>query len=290
MKSFHEAMRIHRTIIPILALTTPMALTTGYNIPLILLAISCLLIYPAASIHNAYIDKDFRFSKWSKRISQILILLALAVTAFNHITFITALVWVFLGIIYNTVSRHILFADTLILTITHFLLPFVSALYLLNIVNTKNLSLGLTLSIIFFLLSQMKNLKGIRGDKMRNYKTIATVFKNGYLITNILFLFSISLMVSVYYILGHKLFFLSTIIIFFLLIFTYCVREEEMLKIVRFIFLFFTTSIIIYFSSHLLPIFVSLALCIIYTVPILKEVRKNEFNLRYRNRLPRYGE
>ncbi|MFW5886583.1 MAG: UbiA family prenyltransferase [Bacteroidota bacterium] len=280
-----KEMRLQRTIIPILASITPLALTTTLNIYPIISILSCILIYAAASIHNAYIDNDFLVKKKTRRISILFVIFALIISAFNPITFLVSLLWISLGLLYNTVSRRILFADTIILSITHILLPYFSTVYLLNIIEINSIGLGIILTTIFLLLSQTKNLKGHKDDKKRNYKTPMTVFRNGNFIINIFFLFSISLMISVYYSLGfQKLFLLSSTIILFLVMFSYCFKEEKMLKIMRFIFLFFVMSIITHFSSSIIPIMMSIIFCFLYALPILqKEVKIYEPNLRHKN-------
>jgi hypothetical protein len=238
LRQLAKATRIYR-IFPTLAIILLAANTTStLNKEIFLLATISTLIYSAISIQNAIKDKDYQLPKYSNKIIIAILLISLAISLTNKILLLTLLAWITLGLIYNTTSRKILLADTTILAITHYTLPYLSTLLLLNIDPTTTIKQTTTIFVIFFLLTPIKNLKGIKEDKKR--KTI----------TLTLFLLSIILMTASHPLFGTtRIFLILTIPLLILaaMISTYIIQNNTTtaLKLNRILSLTFITSLII---------------------------------------------
>jgi 4-hydroxybenzoate polyprenyltransferase len=251
LRQLAKATRIYR-IFPTLAIILLAANTTStLNKEIFLLATISTLIYSAISIQNAIKDKDYQLPKYSNKIIIAILLISLAISLTNKILLLTLLAWITLGLIYNTTSRKILLADTTILAITHYTLPYLSTLLLLNIDPTTTIKQTTTIFVIFFLLTPIKNLKGIKEDKKRKYKTLATIYpKKGKTITLTLFLLSIILMTASHPLFGTtRIFLILTIPLLILaaMISTYIIQNNTTtaLKLNRILSLTFITSLII---------------------------------------------
>jgi len=99
------------------------------------------LIYSAAGIHNAIRDKDYNLPKNSNWTILLFLASGILISLFNKIIFFTAIAAIILGLIYNTISRYILFGDSSVLAITHYTLPCFSC----------SLLVGINLRFAFFL-------------------------------------------------------------------------------------------------------------------------------------------
>jgi 4-hydroxybenzoate polyprenyltransferase len=178
----------------------------------------------------------------------------------------------FLGFIYNTLARFILFGDATILAITHFALPSFSSSLLLNQDIRSALLLSFFLFITFWFVTHTKNLKDTKEDKKRNYVTLTTKFKSGKFITKLLFDFYFLAMFIIYFVLNlTKKYLFVLLIIFTLRIFVERFKEDKKtVNITRLIMLLFLFGIIIDKTNNVKIILFSLSLCLIYVSILLR--------------------
>lgn len=274
-----KATRIYRTIPVLMIILIPAAFSNILNTKLFILGLCCVLVYASAGIHNAIKDKDYDLPKYSSRIIIFLLIGAIIISLFNYIIFLTVLLWIFLGYIYNTFSRYVLFGDTSIIAFTHFSLPLFSSSLLLGL----NYNLAFKLSIIFFIIAwfitQTKNLKDTKEDKKREYVTLTTRFQNGILITKILLFISFVFMIISTFIfdLNYKITF-SFVLMILILIFSFKkINNKQTLKLLRLVMLIFILGIIFDKTSNYLIITFSITLFTFYVlyllVPYLNKIK-----------------
>lgn len=172
-----KSSRIERALYIVSIMLIPAAFANAINDSLFRLAICILLLYSISGIHNAIKDKDYFISKYSKLVIAGLISIALLISMSNLIIFITCILELIFGVVYNTVSRKILFGDATVLGFSHAFLPTFAAGLLLN------LDIGLILKIsvfsycFFWFIGTVRNQKDEKEDKKREYKTYATKFR-----------------------------------------------------------------------------------------------------------------
>ena len=111
-----RATRIERTLYILSLMIIPCAFVNRINVDVLLFALSCIFLYSSMGLFNAIKDKDYDLPRYAKLISLFLVFLSLLISFFNKIIFITFLLWLILGVIYNTIARKILFADAFILS------------------------------------------------------------------------------------------------------------------------------------------------------------------------------
>jgi 4-hydroxybenzoate polyprenyltransferase len=116
--------------------------------------------------------------KNSKKISYIIISLAIIVSLFEIHSLIYIIISSILGFIYNEFSRKIILGDSLVAGMTHFSLP----LFFTGIITKTNMDIVLPITIIAFFIAPtiapITNIKDIKEDKKRNYKTLINTVKN----------------------------------------------------------------------------------------------------------------
>ncbi len=278
-----KATRIYRVIPVFMVILVSAAFANLINKELFILGLSCIFIYSAAGIHNSIKDKDHNLPSYSKIVIVILLILGFIVSFTNYIIFITVAIWIILGLIYNILSRFILFADVTILSITHFALPSFIASVLLGL----DLQFAFTLSSFLFLTSwfiiHSKNLKDTLEDKKRGYVTLTTKFKDGAKVIKI-FLFISIILISVSYFLFNLqtnfILFLIIIYILFIIILKKINQGNNVgaLNISRFVILIFMFGLILSKTSNQNIITLSSVLIFLYlTYYLAREEIKNGF-------------
>jgi 4-hydroxybenzoate polyprenyltransferase len=179
--------------------------------------------------------------------------------------------WLILGLIYNTVARHVLYGDATILAITHYALPSFSA----SLLTGASISSAATLSgfmfVTFGFIMESRNLKDTKEDAERGYKTLTTVFKEGKLISVTLIASSVICMFLSYFLFSLSLLFLFaflTVIFSYLKVIFHITRKEnsDAVKFLRVLMMLFLISFILGKSTHFLVILFSISLFLAYLI------------------------
>lgn len=249
------------------------AITNKINLEIILFATSMILIYSSAGIQNAIKDKDIFPKKSQKIISAIPIIIAITISFQNIILLISTSLWIILGIAYNTTSRRILFADTTIIAITHYLMPITFSLLLLGKDLYYSLEIGIIFFSLFWFILPIKNLKEIQKDKKLNYKTLPTFLKNGKTITTISSIFfMIILMFLQISIEVNIILITTTILLYFTGVKLIKTNEKKSLEVFRLLFIFSIFTIITKTNNNSV-IFYSSIIPILFSSKILKHTK-----------------
>ena len=259
--------RIERTFPSIMMILFSLAIIGRFDKDIIFLTLSMVLIYSSAGIHNSIKDKNLMISDRYRYIYIIPIMIALIISIQNIILIIASLLWIILGLSYNTISRKILLADSIILSITHYAIPTIFSLLLLGESIQGSLRFGTIFFLTFMFVTPVKNLKETDEDKKLDYRTLPTIFKNGKELTIIssLFFMIISIIIQASFNVNIILIIISFILYISgikLIIDSY---EKKSLKIFRLLFIFFIFSLItttenntIIILSSIFPIFFSI--------------------------------
>ena len=277
-----KATRIKRTLLILIVMLIPAAYSNKFPLTFLYLGLTAVLIYSAAGIQNAYKDKDYRLSLHSKKIVLVIVLIALLLASLNKIVLITAIIAIFLGYIYNTVSRYVIFGDTFIAGLTHFVLPITASSLLVGL----NISTAFSLSVLFYVLAlcvgPTTNLKDISEDKKRGYKTLVNSVKNPRTIAIILLHFSFIIIIFIYLFLGVKGLNLLFLIPAFLLELAtvkliYTNQLKNALNLMRFYLITSFVLLIIILTFNKYIIFSSLFVLVTYFFTLLYCFRKTNF-------------
>ena len=264
-----KATRIYRTLPILMAILVPAAFANIITREIFILSLSGVLIYSVAGIHNAIKDKDYPLPSYSRKAMLILLSIAVIVSLSNYIVFLTALVSIILGLIYNTTARFFLFGDSTILSISHFALPCFSSSILLGLDIELAILLSTSLFLIAWFITPTKNLKDTKEDKNRKYVTLTTTYHNGIIITKILLLVSFVIMSGFYFLFNLTTRFILILILVFYLIIIALKKinnkeEKQGLGILRLVILFFMFGLIIEKTSNIFIIFLAFLLCLLY--------------------------
>lgn len=268
-----KATRITRTFPSLLLIILACSISNKWNLEIIFLGISLLLIYSFAGIQNALKDKDHEVTKETKIISFIPLFIALIISTLNIWIFIASVSWILLGIFYNTKSRKILFLDTTILGITHYFLPLFTSLVLLENSIGSSFKTAIPIYLITWFILPIKNLKETKKDEKLGYKTLTTKYKNGKEITIISFVSSIFLLIAYLYSIGTSFFYIEFIAIIYLVVLISIRTEQEKLtlKLTRLLFLIFFFILIIINTKELNFIFWGISIIILFLPNFLKK-------------------
>ncbi len=281
-----KATRIKRTLLILMVMLIPAAYSNKFPLTLLYLGLVAVLIYSAAGIHNAYKDKDYKLPQYSKKVILGIVLIALLLASLDKIILITSVIAIFLGYIYNTISRYIIFGDTFIAGLTHFVLPIIASSLLVGL----SISTAFSLSILFYFLAlcigPTTNLKDIMEDKKRGYKTLVNSVNKPRTIAIILLNFSFIIVVLMYLFLGVKGLSLLWLIPAFLLELVtvksiYESKLENALNLMRFYLITSFALLILILTSNKYLIFSSLSVLFIYFFTLLYGFRKLIFK-RYK--------
>jgi 4-hydroxybenzoate polyprenyltransferase len=253
-----KATRAYRVLPTLMVILVSASFANFINKEIILLGLVATLIYSASGIHNALKDKDYFLPEYSRKAILVLLSIALILSLSNKIIFFTAVVAIFLGIIYNTISRKILLGDSTVLAITHYALPCFSASLLLGLDMKLIWLLTGSLFLIGWFIIPSKNLKDLIGDKKRKYVTLPVKFSKGTSITKLFVIISFIFMFIFYFLFDlSNIFILFLIVLFFLLMGTLKQINKKnylcALNLLRFAVLIFMFGIILgnLFNLHI---------------------------------------
>lgn len=279
LRSLIKAARIYRTLPVLMVMMVSVAFANYFTKSIMYLALTCVLIYAAAGLHNAIKDKDYILPNYSKFVIIFLVVITIIISLQDLIVFFTGIAWIFLGLIYNTITRRVLFGDATILSVTHFALPSFSSSLLLGIDKSFALTLAGFMFITTWFIIHSKNLKDTMDDKKRGYRTLTTIIKSGKTITIILLWFSFIPMLFAYF-----LFNLTTIyllILFFIFILGLIItknilksKEDFALKLARVIVMLFLFGLIASKAVDIKIVFFALCLFFVYGLFLIASVVK----------------
>lgn len=267
--NFLKSMRTYRVLLTLLVMLVSASFANFINLELILLGVVATIIYSAAGTLNAIEDKDHNLPKYSKKVAFIMLIIALVISIYDKIIFLTAFISVLLGFLYNTLSRKVLFGDISIMGITHYALPSISASILLGLDTRLTITLGIYFYVISWFIMHTKNLRGVIQDKKRGYSTPATKFKRGEFIINLFVVISILLMFAGYFLFEFPLIFLIILIPEILILIIYLKRTKKnqnskALNVLRFSMFLLMLAIIISNFPKMQILLISLAMFLIY--------------------------
>lgn len=261
--------RVYRTIPVIFVILVSAAFANRINMGIVLLILCDVLVYAVFGIHNAIKDNDFEVPGYSRVIMLLLLGMAVAISSLNIIVFVTVMMWIVLGLLYNTIARHILFGDSSVIGITHFALPSFSASLILG----NDLFMSGLLAFLFFVIAwflvQTKNLKDTRDDKKRGYVTMSTVFSDGTIMTQLLLGVSVSVMIGTYVLFSFSFVsFVFSMIIFGCLVYSLFLinlgREKDGLGVLRLIIMVFLFGLIFQMTRNIAILGLSFCLILVY--------------------------
>lgn len=280
MANLISAARIHRTIPSLTLIIFAIAITNNFNFKIIILGLCLLMIYSVGGIQNSYKDKDHNISKSSsKKIAILLVILALAISTIDLVIFISCILWIIFGFLYNTISRKMLLLDGTFLALTHYFIPFSAALIILDYsIKDSLIAAGIIYSIFWFIMPA-KDLKGMNEDKKRGYKTLPNI-KHGRTITILMFwIFLITMILAFPAFNLNKIYFafLATMVPLHVAstIFFYYRKEEYSLAITRLSMVIFFFSLSFSITKNPLPILAGLSMVFLYLTRLIYEI-KNE--------------
>ncbi len=263
-----KAFRLERPLIPLSSIMLVVGFANKINLGIVILMVCCVLMYAVGGLINAKIDCDYKV-KHSYLIILSIFTITLVLSLYNYIIFLTVLLSLLLGFVYSKYSRFLLFGDSIILALTHSTLPIISASLLLSL----NIQLVLKLTIFMFfaitLVAPMKNLKGVKDDKKRGYKTLMTKYKGGKKITNLLLNLYLLLLFLAYFIfnLNEKFLLIFSILLMLGFFINYLIvnkKEVQAYKLVRLVIILFSFAIVFSQTSNLKIILLSLSLVFVY--------------------------
>jgi 4-hydroxybenzoate polyprenyltransferase len=275
-----KATRAYRVLPTLMIILVSASFANAINNKIIILGLAATIIYSAYGIHNAVRDNDYLLPKYSKKVIIGLLIFSLLISLADKVIFLTSLAAIFLGVAYNTVSRRILFGDTTILAITHYALPSFSASILLGVDKNSALLLSGFMFITFWFLLPVKNLKNVKEDSERGYKTPA-MLKHGRTIILVLFGISLLIISSAYFLFDLSSIYLLVLLLIFILgtlVIRDIFREKEIsaLKIARLIILIFLLGLIIEKTTNLSIISSTLFLFFMYIIFLTANFHKNK--------------
>jgi len=214
--NFLKATRIERSLMPLSFIMIAVAFANKITLDIFFLMICCVLMYTVGGLINAKTDKDFKFKKANLAIITLLSI-SIVLSLYNHIIFLAVIASLFMGFVYSKFFRFFLFGDSIALSITHVIIPVLSSSLILNLDTKIFLPIIPLAAIPFILIAPMKNLRGIKEDKKRKYKTLMTTCKNGKEITHILLSLYFIAIFSAYFLLDLGNRFLSIVLMLFLI-------------------------------------------------------------------------
>ncbi len=269
-----RATRIKRTLPILMIILIPAAYSNKFPLTILLLFLVVILIYSASSIHNAYRDKDYKLPSYYFIIILILLFLTLIISLLNKIIFFAALIAVFLGYIYNTIARFIPLGDALTAGLTHFVLPIIVSSLLVGLGLSFIIPCTIFVYFIAICIGPVTNLKDIKEDKKRGYKTLVNSVKNPKTVAITLFSFSFIIIFFLYLFLGIRnlnLLFLIPSFLLGVMIINQISKNHvrKALNLMRFYLILSFTFLIFILTSDVLIIFLSFFILFAYLFTFL---------------------
>jgi len=207
-----KSTRVKR-ILPILILILiPAAKLNKLEPEIFLLGLNIILIYAASSIFNAHQDNDYELPSYFPIIMLALIATVIIISLSSKIILISSILWILLGLLYNTSARYVVLGDAMVLGASHFALPIATASILLNLQFESTLILTCATYFLGISIMPNTNLKDIESDTKRNYKTLVNNTKSPEIIASAFLLFSILIFAIIYIFLCQNLICLISLI------------------------------------------------------------------------------
>jgi len=269
-----KAFRLERPLIPLSSIMLVVAFTNHLNLAVIILMVCCILMYAVGGLINAKIDNDYKVSH-AYLIIFFIFSLSLILSFFNYIILLTVLASFLLGFAYSKYSRFFIFGDSIVLGLTHSTLPIISSALLLGLGFLLTMKLTTFMFFSIALVAPMKNLRGIKDDKKRKYKTLMTKYKNGKKITNLLLDIYLVLLFLAYFIfkLSNKFLFIFSILLMLGFFINYLMANKKEVKayqLARLVIILFSFAIVFDKVTTILPLLISLALIFTYLFYLIK--------------------
>lgn len=195
--SLLKATRIERALFPLSFVMIAVAFADKVTADIFVFGLCCVLMFMSGGILNAMIDNDYNIRSFL--IVPAIIIVAIIISLANKIIFFSVISWIVFSFLYNKCSRRILFGDSFFLSITHATISIFSAAILLDLSLDFAVSLGLFAFSSLFLFVPMKNLKGVKEDLEKKYRTLMTTSRAGKVLTYILFNFWMIVMFLSYF-------------------------------------------------------------------------------------------
>lgn len=194
----------------------PVTWSGNFPVAVAYFIISYLPLYGVVGLVNAYVDKDYKVNKRFLLFSIIVYsLVGISPCILMPSLFVPVLLFIGLGILYNSFPRKILFLDHIIMTFTCFWGPIFYSDMAINHSANHAIHLATFASMPFFFFLNIRHFKGWEDDKKRRYQTIATLFplKTAKTLLILLTLIGYILFVGNYFIFGlDKIFIIFSII------------------------------------------------------------------------------
>jgi len=274
-----RATRVERAFYIVSLILVPATFANKITADILILSICCILLYSVSGIHNAKRDKDFSLPEYYKKFMILLVISAILLSLTNLIIFITVIIELVLGLIYNTVSRKILFGDATVLGFTHAAIPVLASSLLVNLNFLLALKLAGILYIFIWLLGNARNQKDSKEDKKRGYRTYATILKDPRTVTKIFirlsfFVMLISFLIfelSTKYIIVLCLIYLIHLIVFIL---TDMKKDILAMQITRLTIILFSLAFVIDKTSNYYIISLDLILALLFLIFITPDIKK----------------
>lgn len=272
-----KAARLERSLMTLSSVALVFGFANRINTEIFILSLCLVLLYAAGSIINAKTDNDFKIKNVRFAVG-LLLITALLFSLVNYIIFFTVLITIFMSFIYSKSSRFVLFGDSVILALSHRVIPIVSASLLLGLEFGLMIKLSVVFFFSLFLMAPMKNMNGWKEDKKRGYKTLMTLYKNGKGITNFLFQVYFILVLASYFIfdVGGKFLFIVLIMFSIKILMDFYInsgREIKAYVICRLIIILFAFAFVFDQASNINLVFLGLSIPSLYTVYLLIKLK-----------------
>ncbi len=274
-----KATRVERAFYIVSMILIPAAFASKITTEILVLSLCCILLYSVSGIHNSKRDKDHPLPGYYKKFMIFLVISTILLSLTNWIIFITVIIELILGIIYNTISRKILFGDATVLGFSHAAIPILASSLLLKLNFLLSLKLAGVLYVFIWLLGNARNQKDAKGDKKRGYKTYATILKDSRSMTKSFIRLSFLVMLisflifdlSSQYIAILCLIYFIHLIIFIL---TDMKKDALAMQITRLTIILFSLAFIIGKTSNYFIISLNLMLSFLFLIFIMPDIKK----------------
>jgi len=274
-----KSTRVERAFYIVSVILIPAAFANTVNFDLLVLSICCILLYSVSGIHNSKRDGDHLLPGYYKKFIVFLVLTALLLSMYNLVIFVTVIVSIFLGVVYNTFSRKILFGDATVLGFTHAAIPIIAS----SLIVKLDLMVGAKIAAVFYVfiwvLGNARNQKDSKGDKRRKYRTYVTVTKNPRVLTRLFFSLSFLIMilsslifkVSTNYLFVLSFAFVVEIIILYL---TDLKKDVLAMQLARFTIILFSFALVLDKTTNIKLVLSQIILGILFLIIAFSSVKE----------------
>src|SRR3989339_262792 len=181
---------------------------------------------------------------------------------------------ILLGYIYNTTARYIVFGDGLIAGLTHYVLPIIASSLLVGLNKEIIIQISIIVYFIAICMGPITNLKDIKEDRKRGYKTLVNTVKNPFTVAIILFEIQFFFILILYFF--FNLSYINLILLFpiyilkiFITTKIYQQKSKEALNYLRLYLILSFTFLILSLTNNLYIIMQNLIILILYLTTII---------------------